>query len=261
MAEEQNTEVVEDDLDGGTDAQMVEVDGKQVPITEAPQVLKQMEHDIRSNLDKKLLQERQTTQSALAEDVEFYSTHDHSEWAMYEPKVNGGRGYIGTGTPKSVTQPATQPAKETSETQEASKPTRENPFSESKEAKALRELQERLDKRELSEAQMTFNEAKAKYPYADAEAVDAVLKSFYITNGRHPDAATIRSEFKRSSDFVRSKLPKDTQAAATPPAGTGGTTATPKAGGASPKATATKVPSILDRDAFDSYMKGRLQET
>lgn len=255
MADELNTEVTGEEPGGGTDAQMIEVDGKQVPLTEAPQVLKQMEHDIRSNLDRKLAQERQATQAALAEDVEFYSTHDQADWAMYEPKVNGGRGYIGNGTPKPAPQPVQQPVAE-------AKPTvRENPFTESPEAKELREIKERLNQRELSEAQAVFNEAKAKYPYADAESVDAVLKSFYITNGRHPDAATIRAEFKRSSDFVRSKLPKDAQAAATTtPAGTGGATATPKAGGASPKATATKVPSILDREGFASYISGRLNE-
>lgn len=253
MADELNTEVADDDVSGGTDAQMVEVDGKQVPLTEAPNVLKQMEHDIRSNLDRKLAQERQATQSALAEDVEFYSTHDQTEWAMYEPKVNGGRGYIGNGTPKPATQPVQQPVAE------AKQPVRENPFTESREAKELREIKERLNQRELNEAQAVFNEAKAKYPYADAESVDAVLKSFYITNGRHPDAATIRAEFKRSSDFVRSKLPKEAQTStATPPAGTGGTTATPKAGGASPKPAATKAPSILDGDAFGSYIRGRL---
>lgn len=255
MADELNTEVTDDDVSGGTDAQMVEVDGKKVPLADAANVLHQMEHDIRSNLDRKLAQERQATQIALAEDIEFYSTHDQSEWAQYEPKVNGGRGYVGTGTPKLATQPAQQPAKEAPK----ETPAKANPFVESPEAKELRAIKERLDKRELNEAQAVFNEAKAKYPYADAESVDAVLKSFYITNGRHPDAATIRAEFKRSSDFVRSKLPKEAQTStATPPAGTGGTTATPKAGGASPKPAATKAPSILDGDAFGSYIRGRL---
>ena len=256
MADELNTDVISDNAGGSTDAPevgMIEVDGKKVPISEAPRVLKQMEHDIRSNVDRKLATEREQTKAALAEDVEFYATHDPSEWGNYDPKINGGKGYMGTGTPKPAVQPATQPAV-------SEKPSvRENPFAESKEAKELRALKERLNQRELTEAQTAFNDAKAKYPYADADAVDAVLKSFYIQNGRHPDAAAIRAEFKRSSDFVRSKLPKDAQSKESAPAGTGGNTATPKAGGASPRTAVVKAPSILDGDAFSEYVRGQLQ--
>jgi len=240
---------------------MVTVNNKTVPISQAEQVIKEMESSIKSGFDRKLADERTTLANALEEDTSFYRDHaDRPDlWNSYEPKVGGGRGFVGD--EKLLTQPTASktdlnPMQHTTSAQ----PQQTQAFSDqTKLAKLERELTSVKDKLnavvgyndEASRKAVvkTLDITAAKYPASDIEGVKAQLQVYYNANGQHHAAPEVVEEMVKSShERMSKKFNLDTGTAkpwsATP---------TPK-GGQPPTTPNPKIPNMFtDPEGFSEW--------
>jgi hypothetical protein len=186
MAVDENGNEIADVVDNNSQSPTFVFNNKVFHSTEEVQAeARAMESSIKSGFDRKLAEERAVLQSekaALAEDVQWYASHDSSLWNQYEEKVNGGRGFVGTVTP--VSNKTTVP--------EGSAAFNDNG--------ALKRVEDELNaiKQKLNtDAQYNDERAKVavintlkagvgKYPYADEQAVKSELQIFYQNNNnRH----------------------------------------------------------------------------
>lgn len=243
------------------DMTTITLDGQEVSVpATAAEILKQKEHSIQSGYDKKLAEERATMQAESGKTGELLQ-EDLAELnriiainpdaiQYYEPKVSGGRGYVGS---QDLLQgKSDNPAKTT--------PANPDVFNNNadmlKMKKDMAALEGRLNSlnetgdNTVDSASTTFRQMLTKYPYCDNAALSAKLDLFHIQNGRHPSDKFIEVEAKKLHDFVTGKLSK----AAPKDNVVGSTTATPTTGGSNPSPSPKKVPNLENAEEFSQYV-------
>ena len=210
------------------------INNREVKISDAPEALKQMEHDIKSGFDKKLADERDAINDKLEYDINWYSTHDKKFWGNYNPTVDGGNGYRGDAG--MLTEITPNGGYDTVEPASQIKP---NAFQSDPKMKALENklsklesiianLQETNYRKGINEVITIRKGLEKKYPNADIISVNALLDSYFDVNKVHPSAAVIEKIMKERSQFVldchnRMTLvkPVEPQKTTTTPAGGG----------------------------------------
>lgn len=248
----------------------VVINNREVPVSMAPEVLKQMEHDLKSGYDRKLADERRATSDRLNADKQFYATHPPEAWEQYEPTVDGGRGWIGQGDPPAV-QVDVSPTQSKQSTKEKTMPdntsTQQAPAFDKSELDKLREEQANI-RREMYEARVaqsinTRNALAQKYPDADLSAVTAHMKSWDLEHGLQACPDDVVEQFmKQSHDYVAGKVATLSEAKANAIISartTETTSATPTlSGGSAPLGGKSMTPSLSDPDAFADYIAGKM---
>lgn len=251
----------------------VVINNRAVPVTEAPGVLRQMEHDLKSGYDRKLESERQAIKAALNADKQFYATTDPAAWEFYEPTVDGGRGWVGQGEPVKAGQQSAAPTQSTQTKQERTMPTtQETPtgtqatpaFNEG-ELAAIRTKQAELDKRlyeqDVAQSIRTRDALATKYPDADISAVTAQMKAWDLEHGGQACPADVVDQFMNQSHAFVSKRIEAVKAALGGQTGQPGApkSATPPvAGGTPPTGGKAVTPKLSNPDAFADYIAGKV---
>lgn len=207
MADE-NTQANAGAATGGEPANepTVRVDGRDVPISQAPQVLKDMETSIKSGYDRKLDTERSEIKRLLEEDKRWYAEHpDPRVWSLYEPKVDGGRGFIGKEEDLRTMASDDDYGEHREQHENAFKT---DPKIASLEAK-IAELEKRnqqvyegVSQSELNRVRHTRDELLKKYPNANAKMVNLMLDNVYRNTGSHAYEQTIEKIVKESHDEI-----------------------------------------------------------
>lgn len=223
---------------GAKEEPTIVINNREVPISQAPEVLRQMEHDIKSGHDKILTREREQLQeqlgSALENDLHWLETHDQKEWANYELTSKGGRGYVGTTDPKPVTT-----------TEKNDNASAANSLMDG-EVRRLNSEVERLKmsmvEREASEVISRMKTHAAKFPYADQDAVLLKLQTIHRETGRPATDSQIAEIVQKSHDHVEKHVratgkPAETKTEKTP-------SPIPDAGGKIPESEKTKRPKL-----------------
>lgn len=225
---------------------------------EAEAALREMESSIKSAYDRKLAEERQKLQSeksALAEDVEWYATHDVSLWNQYEEKVHGGKGFVGIVTEKSKT--TTVPDNAAFNDANAINRLEERLRSMETELTSLKQYD---DEKAKGAVIATLKNNLAKYPYADEQAVKLELENYYRANNQHhptPDIVlqVIEKSNKRTLDLVN-KAKSGKPDVPAPPVVTAGGSGTPAADTAKGRPSLSK-----DPEGFKRWIADKAQQS
>lgn len=173
---------------------------------EAQAELRAMESSLMRGYEEKLSKERQARETALQEDVNFYATHDPSEWDNYLPKLKYGDkgGYQGTAQP--VAKPST--------VQNNNQPAFTDPNAVKNLEERLRSLEGELmglkaydDDRAKADAVTALNASLRKFNLADANAVKLEMEKYWAVNGKHhptPDIVNqiVEKSHKRTLELV-----------------------------------------------------------
>jgi len=234
---------------------MVTVNNKTVPISQAEQVIKEMESSIKSGFEKKLTEERASLANALEEDTSFYRDHaDRPDlWEHYEPKVGGGRGFVGDEKLLSESPSQTKPNQNQAQSQQQA-------FGDqtklSKIERELTSVKEKLnavvgynDEAARKAVVKTLDICNTKYPAADIDGVKAQLQVYYNANGQHHAAPEVVEEMvKNSHERMSKKFNLDT-GTTTPESAT----PSPK-GGKAPAPPNPKIPNMFtDPEGFSEW--------
>jgi len=187
------------------DEVMVTINNRQVPVSKAEEVLRQMEHDLKSGYDRTLAQERERLQAditterdrvatLLDQDKTWYDSHPQSQWRYYEPLVNGGKGEL-----PMENIPVT---KTDSPDMSAMKQEMDNLRS------TMASLTEKTVLMDTENALKTRNVllAKAEYGYADADAVTAKMLAHHQKTGSPATEPEIEQFIKQSHDHTAKAL-------------------------------------------------------
>jgi len=197
------------------------VDNREVPIEEAPEVLKNMESSLRSDYTKKMQEvkkEKEETGTKLKTDIDWFSSHDRRIWHLYMPTVEGGTGYVGT--EKQLTQFDNENSSEDDLYSEPKQHKRA--FEIDPEIKSLRSKIAELEVKQMRIEEETFNagtdrviETKStiirKYPNASEKLVVDKLGSFFDVNHRHPTSSEIEGIIKNIHEEVTKILTRQSK--------------------------------------------------
>ena len=239
--------------------QMITINNREVPLSQAEQTLKQMEHDLKSGYDKRH-QEKMTEataqvkqmQDALAEDAIYYATHNMDDWRGYMPKTGAHidlDSVMANVTPKTYEpEPRTQ----------MSEP---NAFAENETIREVTNkvsaLEQRLAREEAARNDTAKNivveslrESQAKFPYANVNSVGERLSHYYSVNGSYPTPDIVRKYMKEEHDFVKAQIDKATSSGKA----VQGEGITPKVTGAVPEKDKPKLPRLDDAAGMTSFI-------
>lgn len=242
-----------------TEEPTIVVNDRTVKLSEAPQVLKEMEHSIKSGYDKKLAEERANTKALLDADIAWYASHPNPNyWAMYDPKVGGGSGF--TGSEADLEEAAKYPIPD--EEQQMSNNTPQNSaqgaFGKSPEIAALEAKIAALEQQTNSVTQVTYqsevnrvaqerDNLMSKYGNADEQLVNLKLEKIWRETGAHPTRAVIEKIVKESHESTSKKIAAASVGTETKGRPSGTSSATPTVGG-TPAAPDKPKPLSLERD-------------
>lgn len=191
--------------DNQPSVQTIRINNREVAITDAPEVLAQMEHDLKSGYNRKLEDERARTASNLRADTQWYSTHDPAEWGSYEPLVDGGRGWVGSGEPKLAGQgPASQTSQSAQPVQNKPDPFAENQLLQLRVAQ--QQTQAELTKIQVERALSTLDGIAPKYPDADLKAVKLRMQVHHEQNGKPASAGDIETFLRESHEHTNKRV-------------------------------------------------------
>ena len=239
-----------------TEEPTITINDRAVKLSEAPQVLKDMEHSIKSGYDKKLADERASTASLLKEDIAWYSAHPNPDyWNRYMPKIDGGSGF--TGTAAELAEASKEPSGEYTQP-ETPRAARDTAFGKDPAIAALEAKLARLEEQTTSNSQVTYQSevnrvAQArdalitKFPNADIELVNLKLQSVLNGSGSHPVNAVIEKIVKESHDATNRRIAAATRGTEGTGPPTQSRSATPAAGG-TPANPAPQKALSLDND-------------
>lgn len=221
----------------------IKVDGQDVEVPQSvATILEKADHDLHSRNERVLREERDRTANLLAEDTEWLNNHPTELWVNYQPKVSGGKGFIGDPTmlekkpdqkKPDVTVTAENP--EVMALKEEVKQTKE----------ALAAIMTDLGKTGEMKVIETRDSLSARYPNADPDSVNDGLRVFFQNNGRHPSVTEIETIMKSRHDFTTAKI-----TAAKTPSPTSTVVIPPVGGGPPPSISKTKTPRLDDIEGW-----------
>ncbi len=224
------------------DVVTIKVDGQEVEVPQSvAAILEKKEHDLASRNERALREGRENLSNQLAEDTQWFNTHPVELWEYYQPKVNGGKGFIG------------DPTMLTEKPVETPKPT--TPAVDDSEVRSLKEdlkrTQETLDavvanmgRTGEQKAIESRDKFLRQFTNADPDAVTDGMRNFFAANNRHPVDSEIEAIVKRSHNHVTTKI----EAVKTP---TPAPVIVPEVGGGTPPSLSkTKVPRLDDIEGF-----------
>lgn len=207
MPKEETKQAAEQSIEEAV--QTIIVDNREIPIAQAPEVLKSMETSLRQDYVNKMneaKQEREKTARDLKKDIEWLNTYDNRLYPLYSPLVEGGTGFIGT-------EAQLHQFDDEEENDHVSKSERPKPLQTNPELKMLRDRLAELENKQRKNEESTFMSEKdrvltqkktlqSKYPNAYDRAVIKELGLFFTENQRHPTNAEIESIVKAHHDEV-----------------------------------------------------------
>jgi len=250
MADETETTTGADGDASQTEMETITLNNRQITVPKsAAQILKEAESSLMSGYQAKLQKEREETKQRLDEDTTWYSTHTQDVWPLYDPKVQGGKGF--TGDESQLTAKKEQPVT----TPTVNEKTTPVSFGDEMRVKQLEreheELKKKVENIEVSDFKKGQEQVKQerdalliKYPFADTTAVNDALGVFFRDNGRHPLKSEIEKCVKRSNDFIAIKV-ANAQQGMVPKQ-----TAMPSASSTSPLTKRDKLPPLDDVAAW-----------
>lgn len=248
MADETDTTSGASENVSQTEMETITLNNRQITVPkEAAAILKEAESNLMSGYQSVLAKEREKVDKDLADDTDWYSTHDQQDWKKYDPKVHGGKGF--TGDESQLTARKTETAPATNGT----KPTVSfgDDMRQKQLERKIEDLEKTVDYLQTSDMKRGSDQVVKdrdtlllKYPYADSEAVTESLRLFWVNNQRHPSAFEVEAIVKKKNDFVAVKV-ANAQQGMIPKK-----TATPSVRGTSPLPKKDKLPSLDDYDGW-----------
>jgi len=221
--------------------QTIVIDNREIPITEAPKVLKDLESSLRGDYTRKAQEnarERDQNKLALKADIDWFNTHDQRLWNLYSPTVEGGAGYMGTEAQLREivdNEPDVEPVRKT-----------KNAFETDPEIKTLRDRLAGLEAKQAKIEEGTFATERdrvlsqktsflTKYPNASDRAVLKELGLFFMEKQRHPTSQEIEGVVKAHHDDVTKIIARNQKGKEGTGLPTGATTTTPAVSGKAPE--------------------------
>ena len=235
-----------------TEMETITLNNRQITVPKsASQILKDAESNMTRGFQEKLTGEREKIDKDLAEDTTWYSTHDQSLWASYDPKIHGGKGFTGdeslVTTKKEPATPITSGKPNVSFGDDARLNQLERELAEQK--KTIEFLQTSEVKRGELQVIQDRDILTKKYSFADIESVNESLRNFWIVNQRHPLTNEIEAIMKKKNDFVALKVATAKQEMIPKQ------TATPSVSGTSPLTKKDKLPKLDDLEAWQKLAR------
>ena len=201
------------------------------------------EHEMKSAMNAKMMEAADTrkqlesSRTALEEDIAFYKEHEMAEWDYYEPKVKGGRGYIGPEGGVKKDEP-TEPGQGAVDAFSA-KQTISALESRLKNVESL--LTQSAQEKDIAtkhSVDVALGSVVKKYPLVDVETVTDKCIAYFHTNGKHPTPDIVDGFAKQLNDKTEAIIKKAGSGDVKP------TSVLPSVGGEHP--TVTQKTDVID---------------
>jgi len=195
----------------------ITINNRQVTVPkDVANVVKEMEHDLKSGYDKILDKERaeltkkeNAIRDSLNEDLSWYSAHPKEAWGKYDSKVLGGHGFTGS----------EEDLKATPQQATVSAPQNNTSFSDSTKVSTLEREIEELKKKMTTSEEVNFKRGEGdvveardtllrKYPNADIDSVNDGLRNYFLTKGEHPNKIEVEKIIRKRHDTVSQIIQK-----------------------------------------------------
>ncbi len=184
------------------DMETITLDGETVTVPkEYAEKLKQIETNMKSGLNRKHEAKQKDLAVRLRADKEWLNLHgDRPElWALYEPTVDGGRGFIGStdmlNEPSGKTELKQTTAEQNSEVAELKQKVADL------EAR-VSIVQTTTEKTSISQAARARDASLAKHQYASREILSKEMEHYYFIKGEHPSPEIIEEFAKTEHDRI-----------------------------------------------------------
>jgi hypothetical protein len=251
MAEE---DVIDDTIEGSVgnaepDVEVITLDGEEVAVPKGyGDKLKKIETEMKSGLNRKHEAKQRDLAAKLKADKDWLNTHaDKPElWALYEPTVDGGRGFIGSENMET----------QSSTTTVASKPTTEQNSEVMELRRKIEDLEKKVTSVETNVEETTIGQASStrdkmlsKYPNVDKEILTDKMLLYLANNNKHASPEMIEDFAKKENDRIEKFKGKIQATAATTTTQTTDTTTLPKVSNTPPDGTKPKRIRIDDVNA------------
>jgi hypothetical protein len=226
--------------------EVITLDGEEVAVPKGyGEKLKQIETSMKSGLNRKHEAKQRDLADKLKADKDWLNTHaDRPElWAMYEPLVDGGRGFIGS---KDMLEQSSTTTSTKQEQPQVNPEVMELRRKIEDLEKKVNSVETNVEETTISQAASARDRMLSKYPNVDKEILTDKMCLYLANNKKHASPELIEQFAKAENDRIEKIRGKFQSTATTTTISTTDTTAMPKASNAPPDGVKTKLPRIDD---------------